>query len=86
MKSLMLIALTVAFAGCATSAQPRYSKLGGSPAQFDTDKRECEYEALKAVQSYDPGMKSIFGQELDLALRRNEVTKQCLMVRGYRSG
>lgn len=75
--SLALLTLT----GCAP--QTVWIKQGSTEEEFRADAKVCEYEALKAVQSTDPYMKSMFGQELDKSLRRRDVGNACMQAKGY---
>jgi len=77
--------LAASLAGCATGSGPHWYNASVTNEQAQKDFAECKYEALKAVQQTDPNMRSIFGQELDLANRRNEVIAACMQVRGYRN-
>ena len=81
MRSLLLVVL---LAGCAS--QPLvFSKPGGTQEQFEADKNFCAYEALKAVQTTDPRMGGMLGDELDKGIRRNEIGMACMRMKGYTS-
>lgn len=83
---MRVLFILLALAGCAgPQHQPVWLKDGATQADFDKDKAFCEYEALKSVQGYDRSMRSMFGQELDLNMRRSEVARACMRVRGYRT-
>ncbi|WP_313242095.1 hypothetical protein [Stenotrophomonas sp.] len=75
--SLMLLA------GCAQNVY--FTKPGGTDADFQTDKSACDYEAMKYAGGYDPSLGAV-GQGIDMAMRRNELTRACLSQKGWSPG
>lgn len=82
-RHVFIATLVVTLAACAAPRPVVWYKSGADQAQFEKDRLECEYEAMKSVQTYDPSMRTMIGQELDLAMRRSDLQAMCLRVRGY---
>ncbi len=75
------LVLLIFLAGC---AQPTLMvKPGATQADIAKDKAQCDYETSAATQTTDYGYRTIFGQELDRALRKRELMQKCLIARGY---
>jgi len=80
--SMLLIASAVSvLAGCASG---QWAKEGATASDFNADRSACEYEAMKYAGGYDNSYQTAFASGLDMALRRNEITKACLQQKGYR--
>lgn len=60
-----------------------WDKAGGSQESFNRDQMECKYDAMRFTQVADPGMQTIFGQELDKLMRQKTLIKSCMESRGY---
>lgn len=58
-------------------AATHFHKDGATVAQFDQEKAECEYEALK----YSPIGR--FDSALEVGFRRLEITQTCLRMKGW---
>jgi len=77
-------ALIVLLVLCGCAAKPViWDKPGGTQAEFDADKRYCEFEVMKATQQTDPTLRTVFGQELDRAMRQRDLTISCMRMKGY---
>ncbi len=72
--------LVLALAGCA-GPPPVWVKPGATAAEFEADKRYCEFEMAK-VQS-DPSLKTGVGQGIDLSIRKRDLGIACMRSRGY---
>lgn len=81
-SSPLMAVLALALPGCAHQ-QTMWAKDGATPDQFERDKAQCIYEASAATQQTTPGYRTAFGQELDRAMRRNELAVLCMKARGY---
>jgi hypothetical protein len=79
--SALLVLLVIS--GCAAPKHTIWDKPDGTQEGFDSDRAFCEYEALKAVQTADPAMRSMLGQELDKLNRRDEIGFACMRMKGY---
>ncbi|PPU28678.1 hypothetical protein [Xanthomonas arboricola] len=81
MKKLVLAALAASVvSACAQNIV--FNKAGATDSDFQTDKSACEYEAMKYAGGYDPSLGAV-GQGIDMAMRRNELTKACLQQKGW---
>lgn len=72
MKRLAILAC-VLLAGCATGKW--YSTKHSDPAQFEQDRRECEYDARKATVAIRSGIEAGYEQ--------GNLTRMCMETRGY---
>lgn len=80
--SLATIVATVALVGCA--AKPLiWDKSGGTQSEFDADQSFCQYDVQKATQGTDPTLRTVFGQELDRAMRQRDLMLSCMRMKGY---
>ena len=83
MKQFAIALLTAAmFTGCATHSRV-LTRANTSAEQANKDLQECEYDAIRYAGTHDTSYRSLFGQSLELELRRMTITKQCMNVRGY---
>lgn len=85
MKNLIII-LTIALAGCATPQPPMYyTRTSSTPAGADLElaRAKCEYESTASTQSTDYGYRSMFGQELDRAMRKGKLMEMCMKAQGF---
>lgn len=80
MRAVWLVG--VLLVGCAATPMV-WEKPGGSAEEFERDKAQCEFEAIKAVQNVDYTYQTIVGQEMDKAYRRRDVGVACLKAKGY---
>ena len=83
-SSLAWIALAI-FALTSVACAPMYIWVhpSGDQTQLDRDSAQCEYEATAATQQIDYSYRTTFGQELDRAIRRNEIGVLCMKAKGY---
>lgn len=81
-KVFLIVALSLA--GCATQPRWHWIKDGSTQAEFDQHKAQCDYETSAATQATDYGFRSVFGQELDRAMRKNDLFIKCMVAKGYR--
>lgn len=77
-----LIAVTT-LAACVTPTPMVWTRPGATEADFERDKNQCIYESSALTQSVDYGYRTIFGQELDRAMRRNELAGLCMKAKGW---
>ncbi|WLA02774.1 hypothetical protein [Xanthomonas translucens] len=82
MKSVIAVGV-VLLSGCAANLV--FTKPGATATDFQQDKSACEYEAMKYAGGYDPSLGAV-GQGIDMAMRRNELTRACLQQKGWQSG
>jgi len=75
MKKLAALALLTLIHGCATAT---WNKPGATASEFEKDKTACQYEATKAVPDYG------YGSVIAIGFERANITKQCLMARGWK--
>lgn len=82
------IAFALLLSGCST----HFVKPGASSTDFEQDKRECEYEALKYgyVQStyhggggYGSAIGAGIGEGIAQAMRNREIMMKCLQIKGW---
>lgn len=83
MKLLLIVALVI-LTGCAAPNRGPWTKEGGTQAEAVATNAQCDYETAAATQGTDPGMRTIFGQEMERAIRKNDLMKLCLTAKGYR--
>jgi hypothetical protein len=84
MKTLTVL-LVILLSGCAVGSPVNYSKSGATNDDFLKDQRECKYDAIKSSQGTDNSLSTMVGQEIDRAMRRNTLMKECMSSRGYSS-
>lgn len=79
----LAIVLVLALAGCA----PRYllTRDGATLDDYNGDIAKCDYETSAATQGIDPSLRSMFGQELDRANRKNDLMLKCMLARGWKA-
>ncbi len=83
MKAPIFLISAALLAGCAPQKPLILDMPGQTQEGYDKDKRECAYDVEKSTQIADPSMRSIFGQELDRALRQRKLMISCMTARGY---
>lgn len=85
MKTIIAIALTLALSACAAPPPMHYVSnsyaAGGISVGQAQDK--CNYETSAATQSTDYSYRSMFGQELDRALRKRDLMEMCMKAQGF---
>lgn len=79
----LTIVLVLVLAGCA----PRYflTRDGATAENYKNDIATCDYETSAATQGTDPSLRSIFGQELDRANRKNDLMLKCMLAKGWKA-
>lgn len=77
------IPLLLLLSSCATQPQFVWDHPTGNQAQFERDRAQCEYETASATQQTDYSYRSVFGQELDRAMRRRDLGVLCMKAKGY---
>jgi len=80
MKKIIVVISILMFIGC---AQTMLVKDGVTREDFERDKARCIYETSCATQSIDYSLHTIFGQELDRALRQKDLIIKCMQAKGY---
>ena len=79
--NMAIIFVSIVLSGC---AQPVvWLKPGFTQADFNRDKAQCDYETSGATQNVDYGYRTVFGQALDQALRKQGLMHKCFIARGY---
>lgn len=76
--------IATALAGCAAQPKWQWVKPGATQAEFGQHKAQCDYETSAATQGTDYTLATIFGQELDRAMRKNDLFVKCMVAKGYR--
>lgn len=77
-RLLPIAAVGILLAGCA--AQPKvWYKADTTVEQFEADKADCSYEAVKHGGSFDPS----FGKSYAVAMHRNDIGLACMKHKGY---
>lgn len=82
MRYTPALLLLAALAGCAASPTV-LEKPGLTEAEFEADKRFCEFEVMKSTQGTDPTLRTVVGQELDRAMRQRDLMMSCMRMKGY---
>jgi len=82
MKRVLLICLAASLVGCANRGVA-LTKPGASSSDFDADKARCDYETTASTQGTNYTYNTMFGQELDRALRKNELMTMCMRAKGW---
>lgn len=76
--------MVVMLAACATQQQRvTWNKLGASQAEYDRDIAQCDYETSSATTTPDYGYRTLVGQELDRANRKNGLFTKCMTAKGW---
>lgn len=70
---LAILALVLLLTGCATGKW--YSTRHNNPAQFEQDRRECEYDAAKSTVAIRSG--------IEAGMQQGSLTRMCMEARGY---
>jgi hypothetical protein len=81
MKKSVLF-FTILFTGCASVEPVNFSHPHGNQQQYQTDAKQCEYEAIKHAQVADPRYGVMYGQ-IDLVQRQRDLSIMCMEARGY---
>lgn len=81
-RSLAIVALLAMF-GCAAQPQYQWIHPTADQAQFQKDVAQCDYETSAATQGTDYSYRTIFGQELDRSMRKNDLAVKCMVAKGY---
>lgn len=71
----------ITLTGCARSVY--LVKPDGNNSAFYVEKAQCEYQANLATQTVDYSLRSDFSREMDRAMRRKDLTLQCMLARGW---
>jgi hypothetical protein len=83
MRNALVLLAAVMIAGCAANQPMIYDKPGTTQAEFDHDQRTCKYDAMKSTQTTDTSYRTLFGQELDRAMRQRDLMIACMESKGY---
>lgn len=75
------VAIT-ALAGCAGAGYSWVPMPGNSGSFAQADAR-CDYETSSSTQGTDYRYRTVFGQELDRALRKSDLYEKCMRVQGF---
>ena len=78
---VLLTCCAIASAGCAQ--KKIFTKPSFSQAEWGRDMADCRFKAASSTQNVDYGYRTVFGQTLDQAIRRNELIELCLRAKGY---
>ena len=81
MKNKMF--LIVGFGLLSSCANVVLEKAGASQIEYQQDMNQCEYEASSHTQNTDYSMGTMFGQELDRAMRKRELILKCMKTKGW---
>ncbi|WP_295986396.1 hypothetical protein [uncultured Variovorax sp.] len=83
MKIWVLVGGTaVVLVGC---AGPGYSwvPMPGNSGSLAQSEARCDYETSAATQATDYSLRTSFGQELDRAIRKNDLYEKCMRAQGF---
>jgi hypothetical protein len=78
---LILIFSAFMLQGCAQKHM--LTKSGASIEDYNKDVARCDYEASLATQNTDYNYRTIIGQELDRANRKNDLILKCMIAYGW---
>lgn len=79
MKKMILVSCAILIVGCTTVLY----KDGATQEDYKTDFNECDYEASLHVGGVNNSYGTMFGQELDLAMRKKELILKCMRNKGW---
>lgn len=79
MKNISFIVCTLTLCGCTTVLY----KDGATQADYKRDFGQCDYEVALHAQGADQSLNTMFGQELDLAMRKKELILKCMQNKGW---
>jgi hypothetical protein len=60
-----------------------WDKAGATQADYDRSWAKCDYETSAATQNTDYGFRTVFGQELDRAMRKRDLVVKCMTAEGF---
>lgn len=83
MKQIMILALGLVLTACATQQRIVWNKPGAVEADYNRDIAQCDYETSASTQGTDYSYRSTLGQEIDRAMRKNDLLKKCMVARGW---
>jgi hypothetical protein len=83
MIRILILALALTLTACATQQPTRWSKPGALEADYNRDVAQCDYETSASTQGTDYSYRTVIGQEIDRAMRKNELLKKCMVARGW---
>ena len=84
MKFLVLMPVVLLMACAAPKQSQAWYKSGATANDTTTANAKCDYESSAATQSINTAYRSMFGQEMERAMRKAELHKQCMTAQGYR--
>ncbi|MGZ3856441.1 MAG: hypothetical protein ACXVKO_09300, partial [Bacteriovorax sp.] len=79
MRTLLLAITLHVLSGCTTV----YYKAGATQEEYQKDISQCEYEVSLHVNQVDNSYSTMVGQEFDLALRKRDLIKQCMLNKAW---
>jgi hypothetical protein len=79
----LAVLTSVLLIACAAAPVKTWYRADTTEQQFSKDKAACRFEAVKSANQVNPGFRSSFGQELDLANRQAEIYGLCMEAKGY---
>jgi hypothetical protein len=83
-KTIIGLSFGMLLGGCVT-APPVFNRAGATQAEFDREKRECEYDAIKNASGYDPTMRTGIGQALEQRARQQEIFVACMRSKSWQT-
>ena len=81
-RRLLAVLFCLVLLGCAAN-QFVWDHPTAGDGNFARDRARCDYETSAATTTPDYSYRSIVGQSLDQALRKNELFGKCMMAAGY---
>ncbi|OFZ15472.1 MAG: hypothetical protein A2Z20_12335 [Bdellovibrionales bacterium RBG_16_40_8] len=79
MKNILLIIGALILSGCTTILY----KDGATQEDYKREFGQCDYEVALHAQGVDQSLNTMFGQELDLAMRKKELILKCMQNKGW---
>lgn len=78
-----VLTLALVVAGCAAPEPLRFASATATKAESDRAHAKCDYQVSAATQAPDYGFRTVFGQELDRAMRQRDLMIKCMAAEGF---
>lgn len=83
-KLIALGAVIASVTGCAsTRGEMEWIRVGTGGLELSQAEAKCDYETSAATQATDYSLRTVFGQELDRAMRKRDLQQKCLLANGF---
>lgn len=83
MKLILAAGAALTLSACATQQNMEWAKIREGGMDLSQAIARCDYEATAATQGTDYSFRTSLGQELDRAIRKNDLERKCMAANGF---